>query len=226
MRMIAPGDLAWCCSSAVTLSLTHHITSQHTSRNSLNSNMLDGCRILMCCTVRDCAVHSPQSSVCTLVTPAWPPEPPPPSLSPLAVWQCGSVAVHNIPQQQPQHHPPSPTITHHHRPHTVKEDHHSPSGRQSRQDNPVLSQSNLDIQQDMKCHLAFNIMTLSSVTALKTSITSIIPTWLKSATTIYLTQTLKCWIHLNNFIYERSSTDCVAFQLNSKESIQLFSGVF
>ena len=113
----------------------------------------------------------------------------------VAVWQCGST------QHSTATTTTSPTITHHHRPHTVKEDHHSPSGRQSRQDNPVLSQSNLDIQQDMKCHLAFNIMTLSSVTTLKTSITSIIPTWLKSATTIYLTQTLKCWIHLNNFIY-------------------------
>ena len=180
----------------------------------------------MCCTVRDCEVHSP---VCVHLLHR-------PGLQSLHHLlshhcQCGSVAVwqyttfhsnnHNI----THHHPPSPTITDL-TPHTVKEDHHSPSGRQSRQDNPVLSQSNLDIQQDMKCHLAFNIMTLSSVTALKTSITSIIPTWLKSATTIYLTQTLKCWIHLNNFIYERSSTDCVAFQLNSKESIQLFSGVF
>lgn len=91
-----------------------------------------------------------------------------------------SLPVHNIPQQQPQHQsqqPGSPTITHL-TPHTVKESHKVPVVVSDVSVVSVLSQSSLDIQLDVNCHLAFNmIITLSSVTTLKTSRTSIIATF-------------------------------------------------
>ena len=200
---------------------SHHITAGETATCwwDLNYWCVAQWEIVQCQCVYTCyTVLQPVSS-----------SPPPPPLT------AGSVAVlHNIPHQQPQ--PPAPSPKPSPRPmvssvlllHTDPEWGWRDQVTVATSDVNIteLSQSSLDIQLDLKCHLAFNNYPQLRHNS-QTSITSII-NFVKITTNHLVNPNTEMLDSFKQFYLraKRYYRLCsISFQINSKESIQVFSRV-
>ena len=189
--------------------------------------MLVGSQLLMCCSVRDCAVpvcvhllHRPPASLQQSTT------------ATSHRWQCGSTTQHSTPTTTTtcsvSQTITSPLVSSVLLLHTDPEWGWRDQVTVATSDVNIteLSQSSLDIQLDLKCHLAFNNYPQLRHNS-QTSITSII-NFVKITTNHLVNPNTEMLDSFKQFYLraKRYYRLCsISFQINSKESIQVFSRV-